>query len=150
MRAARKTELNMRLRLGERGKFQCRGNTDKERMILLTGDKNIGNILQQNMAFIPVAISPHGHTSSFWNRHTYGTNQTSTPKVYIPQLLTDWHVPPKFLGVSSNVQTFYGVLNNLMSGSFRAMTPYAWFDQEFGLITLSAIASHILRAHNKK
>ena len=29
------------------------------------------------------------------------------------------------------------------------MTPSAWFDQEFGLITSSAIASHILRAHNK-
>ena len=29
------------------------------------------------------------------------------------------------------------------------MTPRAWFDQEFGLITSSAIASHVLRAHNK-
>jgi hypothetical protein len=29
------------------------------------------------------------------------------------------------------------------------MTPSRWFDQEFGLITSSAIASHILRAHNK-
>ena len=28
------------------------------------------------------------------------------------------------------------------------MTPETWFDQEFGLITSSAIASHILRAHN--
>ena len=35
------------------------------------------------------------------------------------------------------------------SGSFHAMTPSRWFDQEFGLITSSAIASHILRAHNK-
>ena len=29
------------------------------------------------------------------------------------------------------------------------MTPEIWFDQEFGLITSSAIASHILRAHNR-
>ena len=35
------------------------------------------------------------------------------------------------------------------SGSYRAMTPRTWFDQEFGLITSSAIASHILRAYNR-
>ena len=35
------------------------------------------------------------------------------------------------------------------SGSYRAMTPESWFDHEFGLITSSAIASHILRAYNK-
>ena len=70
------------------------------------------------------------------------------------------HAPAAYrLACSSKVP--WGVLNRAdilwraaqpdtsYSGSFRAMTPSAWFDQEFGLITSSAIASHILRAHNK-
>jgi len=155
-RTARKTELNMRLRLGERGKFQRRGKTDKETMISLTGDEIIGNIIQQNMGFIPIAISPHGHTSSLWNRHMYGTNAMPCPEFDSKRI----HAPAAYrLACSPKVP--WGVLaradilwraeqpDTSYSGSFRAMTPSAWFDQEFGLITSSAIASHILRAHNK-
>ena len=42
-------------------------------MISLTGDEIIGDILKQNMGFIPIAISPHGRTSGLYNRHMYGT-----------------------------------------------------------------------------
>ena len=156
LRTARKTELNMRLRLGERGKFQRRGKTDKETMISLTGDEIIGNILHQNMGFIPIAISPHGHTSGLWNRHMYGTNAMPCPDFDSKRI----HAPAAYrLACSSKVP--WGILaradilwraeqpDTSYSGSFRAMTPSAWFDQEFGLITSSAIASHILRAHNK-
>ena len=69
----------MRLRLGEKGKFQRRGMTDKETMISYTGDEIIGEILKENMALIPIAISPHGHTSGLWNRHMYGTSPMPCP-----------------------------------------------------------------------
>ena len=35
------------------------------------------------------------------------------------------------------------------SGSYHAMSPRRWFDHELGLITTTAIASHLIRAHNK-
>ena len=80
-RAARKTDINMRLLLllGERGKFQRRGKTDKQTMISLTGDEIIGDILKHNMGFIPIAISPHGRTSCLFNRHMYGTPVAPCP-----------------------------------------------------------------------
>ena len=53
--------------------------TDKETMISYTGDEIIGEILKENMALIPIAISPHGHTSGLWNRHMYGTSPMPCP-----------------------------------------------------------------------
>ena len=62
----------LRLLLGERGKFQRRGKTDKQTMICSHGWRDYcGDILKQNMGFIPIAISPHGHTSGLFNQHTY-------------------------------------------------------------------------------
>ena len=68
---------------------------------------------------------------------------------------------PAAYRLASSLKTPWGVLkraNDLWrhehpdtsySGSYRAMTPESWFDHELGLITSSAIASHILRAYNK-
>ena len=155
-RAARKTDINMRLQLGEKGKFQRRGKTDKATMISLTGDEIIGDILKQNMGLIPIAISPFGRTSSLYNRHMYGTDAMPCPEFDKKRINA-----PAAYRLASSLKTPWGVLkraNDLWrhehpdtsySGSYRAMTPESWFDHEFGLITSSAIASHILRAYNK-
>ena len=39
--------------------------------------------------------------------------------------------------------------NTSYSGSYHALSPSRWFDHELGLITTTAIASHLIRAHNK-
>ena len=39
--------------------------------------------------------------------------------------------------------------NTSYSGSYHAMSPRRWSDHALGLITSSAIASHLIRAHNK-
>ena len=78
-KAARISDINMRLRLGEKSKFQRQGKTDTETGITLTGDEIIGDILKDNNAFVPIAVSPHGRTSSLWNRHMYGTTAMDCP-----------------------------------------------------------------------
>ena len=155
-RAARKTDINMRLLLGERGKFQRRGKTDKQTMISLTGDEIIGDILKHNMGFIPIAISPHGRTSGLFNRHMYGTPVAPCPEFDKKRI----HAPAAYRLAASN-KVPWNVLqraddlwrhehpNTSYSGSYHAMSPRRWFDHELGLITSSAIASHLIRAHNK-
>ena len=57
--AARHHELNLRLRQGEKRKFCRQAQTDTERQVTLSGDEVIGNIIENNMALIPTAVSPH-------------------------------------------------------------------------------------------
>ena len=155
-KAARLNEINMRLRLGEKSKFQRQGKTDKETGITLTGDDIIGDILQHNNAFIPIAISPHGRTSSLWNRHMYGTAAMDCP-----DFATDRIHAAAAYRLADSLRVPWGILNRAndiwrhehegcsFGGSYHAQTPTIWFEQEFGLVTSSAIASHLLRAHDK-
>ena len=59
--AARRKELQLRLREGERMKFQRRGKSDKATKVTLSGDEIIGDIIRSCKALIPIAVSPHGH-----------------------------------------------------------------------------------------
>ena len=58
--AARKKEVYLRLRKGEKMKFRRHGKTDKTTMITITGDEIIADIIRNNMALLSIAISPHG------------------------------------------------------------------------------------------
>ena len=108
------------------------------------------------MALIPIAISPHGHTSSLWNRHMYGTSAMPCPdfdptRINAPAAYKLACSPKVPSGVLDRADTLWRAdhPDTSYSGSYRAMTPRIWFDQELGLITSSAIASHILRTYNK-
>ena len=47
--------------------------------VSLTGDEIIGDNLRDNTAFIPVAVSPHSHTSGLFNLLMYGTDPPLPP-----------------------------------------------------------------------
>ena len=77
--AAREKEIYLRLRNGEKLKFQRRGKTDKSTMITMTGDQIMGDIIRNNMALLPIAISPHGKFGSIFNRFLYGNDPLPLP-----------------------------------------------------------------------
>eukprot|EP00581_Thalassiosira_minuscula_P001496 CAMPEP_0183749514 /NCGR_PEP_ID=MMETSP0737-20130205/68324_1 /TAXON_ID=385413 /ORGANISM="Thalassiosira miniscula, Strain CCMP1093" /LENGTH=182 /DNA_ID=CAMNT_0025985271 /DNA_START=640 /DNA_END=1185 /DNA_ORIENTATION=+ len=77
--AARKTELQMRLRKYEKAKFCRQRQSDKETTISLTGDEIIGDIIQSDMALIPIAVAPHGTFGSLFQRFLYGIDAIPPP-----------------------------------------------------------------------
>src|SRR5210317_750893 len=145
---------------GEKSKFQRRGyKTDRggETMMTRTGDQIIGEILEQNMALLPIAISPHGHLGSLFERFLYGSDAMPLPdfksnrpnaKTAAKLATSSRHVPRGVLKRANDIwkaehpDTFYG-------NSYKAMNPWTYFDQELGLVISTAISSHLLRAHNK-
>ena len=72
-RRARKNELQLRLRTGEKGKVCRTGNSDKHFQTTLTGEDITKNILNDTMALCPISVSPHGHTGSLFERFLHGT-----------------------------------------------------------------------------
>jgi hypothetical protein len=154
--AARKKEIKLRLRDGEKGKFCRKGKTCKETGITLTGDEIIKEIIDDDMALVPVAVSPHGHIGSLFERFLYGTDamemadyiDTRIHAEAADRLARSAKVPRAVLERADkiwrrdNPSLHYG-------GSYRAMTPSVYFDQQFGLVISSAISSHLIRAHNK-
>jgi hypothetical protein len=142
----------LRLRKGEKGKFMRRGKTDKETMMTLTGDQIIGEIINNNMALLPIAISPHGHLGSLFERFLYGRDPMPIPKYKSnrPNGLaaaklasSSRNVPRGVLKRANEIwrtehpDTYYG-------NSYKAMDPRTYFDQELGLIISTAISSHLL------
>ena len=126
-------------------------------MMTRTGDQIIGEILDQDMALLPIAISPHGHLGSLFERFLYGKDALPLPEFKenrpnaeaAAKLATSSrHVPRGILKRANDIwrsnhpDTYYG-------NSFKAMDPWTYFDQELGLIISTAISSHLLRAHNK-
>lgn len=155
-RAARIKEIDLRLRKGEKSKFQRRGKTDKSTKVTLTGDQIIGRILDQNMALVPIAVSPHGRLGSLFQRFLYGSDpmelpdfRSSRPRASdAAHLATSYKMPRGLLPRANAIwkaehpECFYG-------GSYKAMDPWSYFDQQLGFVMSTALSSHILRAHNK-
>ena len=155
-RTARINEINLRLRKGEKDKFQRRGKTDRKTGITLTGDQIIGKILDQNMALLPIAVSPHGRIGSLFRRFLYGEDPMPLPDFCdtrprakeAARLVTSDRVPrgllprANFIWKKEHPECFYG-------GSYKAMDPWSYFNQQLGFVISTAISSHILRAHNK-
>lgn len=73
-------EIKLRLRDGEKAKFQRRGKTDRETNVTLSGDGMIGEVLNLNMALLPVAIGPHGSCGSLFERLLYGVDALPSPQ----------------------------------------------------------------------
>ena len=71
-KAARKQEYKLRLREGEKGKFQRKKKTDRRTNITLSGDEIMEYLLDHGMVLLPLAITPHGHLGTFFERFLYG------------------------------------------------------------------------------
>ena len=151
--SARRKELKLRLREGERMKFQRKGKSDKGTQVTLSGEEIIEYIIRNNMALIPIAVSPHGHLGSLFERFLYDvdsipiTNFTDgrVQAEAASRVARSPKVPRAVLqraNVSENPDTCYGT-------SYKAMDPMRYFQQQLGLVISKAISSHLIRAHNK-
>ena len=157
---ARKAEIDLRLREGEKKKFARPAHCDAETGVCMTGDEIVGEIISHNKALLPVAISPHGRVGSLFNRFLYGTDPLPPPKLgkhygkervhgaAAERLSRSHKVPRNVLGVADqiwrrqNPETMYG-------RHYTAVDPSAHFEQQFGLVISKAIASHILYAYGR-
>jgi len=72
----------VRLRDGEKKKFCRPAKSDKSTGITLSGDDIIGEILRQDMALIPVTVSPFGHIGGLFKKFLYGTDCLPCPDCY--------------------------------------------------------------------
>ena len=153
---AKKNEIHMRLRDGEKMKFQRRGKSCKDTMVTMTGDEIIGMILGNNMALLPIAVSAHGRLGSLFRRFLYGDDPLPPPsfvdgRIHAPaadRLARSYKVPRALLQRADDIWR-HSEPDQSYSGSYMAMTPSAHFNQKMGLVISSAVSSHLLRAHNR-
>ena len=110
---------------------------------------------RDNLALIPVAVTPHGHTSPLFNRLLYG-NDTELHKTFrdrpnaniCEESARSTKVPHNMLGRANFIwRTTH--TQEFFRGSHKAMDPRTHFNQSFGLIMSTSIASHLLRAHKR-
>ena len=73
---ARKNEVKLRLRKGEKGKFQRKRKTDKDTQITMSGDQMMQHLLNNGMVLLPLAITAHGHLETCLNA-SYTAQMTS-------------------------------------------------------------------------
>jgi hypothetical protein len=78
--AAQFTESDLRLRDKEKQKFARRnGGTNKLTRRTLTADGVIGEIIDSNNSFIPIAVGPNGEFGSLFRRFLHGFNPLPLP-----------------------------------------------------------------------
>ena len=153
--AARKNDFRLRLREGERLKFQREGSTSMSTQITLSGDDIIKNINSKNMALVPMPVLPGGSTHGLFNRMFYGTDT-------IPLGPNDFDDRPHTATAAHTAltKTPSGILlraNDIWRHSKRTTmthtkhdyTPLATFDKQLGLAIATSFSNHILRAHTK-
>ena len=121
-----------------------RGKTDGDTGITLTGDQMIRRIIhnrERRMALLPIAISPHGHVGSLTERFLYGTDPDPLPSFistrrYAQEAaeLAISPTVPRGLLPRANVLWHESHPEISYSGSYKAMDPRVYFDQQLGLI----------------
>jgi hypothetical protein len=153
---ARKNEIKLRLREGERKKFQRRGRSDKDTQMTLSGDDITGEYLRQNMALLPFAVSPHGRLGSLAEQFLYGSDPlpvpdfaADRPNALAAARICRSRVVPHGILERANSIWRHEHPDSSFSGSYKAMDPKTHFDQQLGLVISTAISSHLLRAHAK-
>ena len=153
---ARSNEYKMRLRDGERDKFQRTGASCKETGVTLSGDDMIGSILKNNMGFVPIALTAHGRLGSLIGRVLYGTDALPPPDFMDdrPHAAAAWRVAtspvvPRGLLEQADIIWKSQHPNKFYGDSHRATTPTMWFNKQLGLHISTSVSAHLIRAHNK-
>lgn len=156
-RAAPLKDSSLRLQDGEIKKYKRTGHTDKTTRVTSTGDELIGGLHTINSALIPITVNEFGEFGSLFNKFLYGTpalplpafdEETQRNAKSMAQIARSNKVPHGVLPRANAIwkkehpDEFYGY-------SYKAMDPMTWAEQQLGLITSTAIANHILRAHGK-
>ena len=137
-------------------KFQRTGKTDQDTMMSLSGDEIIGDIIHNNMALIPIPVTPHGSLGALFNRFLSNTTvgqppsfSTSRPNATAAYDIARSRLVPK--GLFQHADRLWQQHNpeTAHSGSYRAYTPSANYNQRIGLILSTSISSHLKRCHHK-
>jgi hypothetical protein len=149
--AAQYNEYELRLRDGEKMKFaRPRGGTNPITNKTITPDDVIGEIIQANHAFIPIAVGPFGEFGSLFRR--FLENYNTLP---LPQFAHDRPNAMKAAKIATNFRTPYNVLgkadqkwkakfsDTLFDGSYHAGLPSTWANQKLGLATVTHLSNHI-------
>jgi hypothetical protein len=149
--AAQHTESDLRLRDGEKMKFARRtGGTNKVTKRTLSADQVIGEIIDGNNCFIPIAVGPYGDLGSLFRHFLYGENV-----IEIPSFGQDRPNATRAYNIAKHIRTPYDVLgradrnwkrdhgDNLFGFTYLAPTPRKWAEQRIGLLCQSSIANHI-------
>ena len=154
--AAHKNEIALRLREGERLKFQRQGKTDKDTKISKSGENIMQNINSNNESLIPCSILPGGSTGSLFNRLMYGSDAIplheddfdNRPHATLAAETAASPKVPRGILERANDLWRHSKDDSLQSRP-NNYNPRANFDKRLGLSIATATANHILRSFNK-
>jgi hypothetical protein len=149
--AAQYNEMDLRLRDGERMKFaRPRGGTNPITARTVPPDDVIGEIINSNQAFIPIAVGPFGGFGSLFCRFIDDVNTLP-----LPTLPTDRPNAARAAKIATNHRTPYNVFGKAdqkwkathpykcFDGSYLSQLPSTWAQQKLGLAAITHLANHI-------
>jgi hypothetical protein len=149
--AAQYNETDLRLRDGEKMKFARRtGGTNPITNKTLSADEVIGEILDTNSVFIPIAVGPFGEFGSLFRRFI-----ESHRILPLPEFSADGPNATRAAALAFTNRTPYNVLgkadmiwkeshgSKLFDGSYMSQSPSTWANQRLGLATVTNLANHI-------
>ena len=149
--AALYNETDLRLRDGEKMKFARRtGGTNPLTKRTLTADEVIGEILDCNNAFIPIAVGPFGELGSIFRRFIERYNTLPLPTFSKERPNAEraakraiiHRTPYDVFGKADKIwKETHG--SQLFSGSYLSSLPSTWANQRLGLATCTHLANHI-------
>jgi hypothetical protein len=155
--AAQYTESDLRLRDGEKQKFARRnGGTNKLTRRTLSADAVIGEIIDGNNSFIPIAVGPNGEFGSLFRRFLHGSNTLPLPSfrddrpnaLRAAEIATTNKTPFDILGkADKNWKAEHP--DKLFGGSYLAPLPSVWANQRLGLVCQSNLSNHIKTSLSK-
>ena len=135
---------------------RSRGNTNETTKQTMTADQIIGNIIDSNNAFIPIAVGPHGEIGSLFRR--FLTGRRALP---LPNFSEDRPNAKRAADTAISTKTPYDILGKAnkiwrnsngdrpFGGTYLSSTPQIWADQHLGLAIQSNLATHIKKSLTK-
>jgi hypothetical protein len=143
--------MDLRLRDGERMKFAGpRGGTNPITARTVPPDDVIGEIINSNQAFIPIAVGPFGGFGSLFCRFIDDVNT-----LLLPTFPTNRPNAARAAKFATNYRTFYNVFgkagekwkamnpSKCFDGSYLSQFPSTWANQKLGLATSTHLANHV-------
>jgi hypothetical protein len=143
--------MDLRLQDGESMKFaRPRGETNPITARTVPPDDVIGEIINSNQVFIPIAVGPFGGLGSLFCRFIEDVNTLP-----LPSFPTDRPNTARAAKLATNHQTAYNVLgkadqkwkatkpSKCFDGSYLSQLPSTWAHQKLGLPATTHLANHI-------
>jgi hypothetical protein len=147
----RSPSTDLRLRDGERTKFaRPRRGTNPITARTVPPDDVIGEILNSNQAFIPIAVGPFGSFDSLFCRFIDDVTTLS-----LPTFPVDRPNASRAAKLATNHRTPYNVLgkadqewkatnpSKCFDSTYLSQLPSTWAHQKLGLATTTHLANHI-------